>query len=627
MQSRAYQSFFEGRESQAYTIFGALIEEHGVLFRVWAPHAVSISVVGDWNSWNVESHPMHRVEGYPSMWEVHIPEAQIGQRYKYAIVTSGGELVWKLDPYARAVEMPPETASIIAQSTYAWNDHAFMENTERNDSKTAMNIYEMHLGSWKRTLGEMPCFRDITEELIAYLQRLAVTHVEFMPLSHHPFYGSWGYQCLGYFATTPLYGSEDDLRYMIDRLHQAGIACILDWVPAHFPADSHAMYKFDGEAVYEHPDPRKGFHTDWNTAIFDFGRPEVRSFLLSSARYWLEEFHFDGLRVDAVASMLYLNYSRADGEWIPNVDGGHENYDAITLCTSLSEMILSLEGGHLLIAEESTAWPKVSHPISEGGLGFTHKWDMGWMHDILGYLQKDYIYRPYHHRELNFRGMYAFAENYILALSHDEVVYGKGSLYEKMFGDDWQKFAQMRVLFGCMIGQPGKKMIFMGMEFGQKKEWNHDSDLDWYLLQDIGDAYGSQFHRQLLEFYHQLSVFYKTEKALHDDTPTGTIYSHMDAAQECVVAWIRQDIQSQEYLLIVYNYTPNPKRRYRLGVPMIGDWSEVFCSDRQEFGGSGMAYPSDVFVSTNAVWADGFAQSILIDIPPLAVGFWKYKNT
>ena len=606
--SNANQAFFEGWESKGYERQGSFVDAKGVLFRVWAPNAEYVYVVGDFNNWNVGQNKMEWRDG---LWEIYVEGACCGQHYKYAIQSKGSpEIFLKADPYAKQVQYPPETASVVYQSSYQWTDHDFVANCTRNQGP--MTIYELHLGSWRRPNGEIPTFRNIVEDLIGHLTYLNITHVEFMPLTYHPFYGSWGYQCLGYFAPTRQYGEPDDLKYLIDRLHQAGIGCILDWVPAHFPMDAHGLYQFDGQAIYEHPDPKRGFHKDWNTAIFDFGRPEVRSFLLSSARYWIEEFHFDALRVDAVASMLYLDYSREDGEWWPNADGGNENYDSVHLFKILSEMIESLQQGHLLIAEESTSWPNVSKPISEGGLGFTHKWDMGWMHDTLSYFKREPIHRQYHHNEITFRGIYAFHENFVLALSHDEVVYGKGSLMTKMAGDNWQKRAQCRLIFAWMAGQSGKKMIFMGMEFGQIGEWNHDAECEWHLLEQLE-------HQQLQACYSDMNHFYLHEKALHDDTFNGTIYSAMDDNQNSVIGFVRQN--GKEKVLVVYNFTPVPLQDYAIGVPNPGRWIEVFNTDKEEYGGSGVVCREPSFSSPEAL--HGFQQHIKIGIPPLGASFWK----
>ena len=597
--------FFDGVESKSHHYLGAFPSKKGVTFRVWAPRAKQVSVVGDFNFWDPKTHVMSASEG---IWEYTVDTAKVGDRYKFAIIDQQGMTTQKTDPFAKQIECPPNTAAIVS-------DWKAPRKRLKVQSSGPMSIYEMHLGSWKSIDGARPTFRNIAAPLIAYLKKLNITHVEFMPITHHPFYGSWGYQCLGYFAPLGNYGTLKDLRWLINKLHRAGIGCILDWVPAHFPMDDSGLVRFDGDALFEYPDPRKGYHPDWNTAIFDYGRPEVRSFLLSSARFWLEEVGFDGLRVDAVSSMLYLNYSRNEGEWIPNQHGGHEHLEAIEFFKTLYEMVQGLDPAYLLIAEESTSWPKVSFPPSEGGVGFDFKWDMGWMHDTLQYLRRETIHRKYHHNELTFRNIYAFHEHFVLALSHDEVVHGKGSLIRKMPGDEWQKFANCRLLLSMMIAQPGKNMIFMGMEFGQDREWNHDAFLDWGTIENPLSA-------GLQQCYADLNAFYRNTVALHDDTPSGFIGTEHYDEQQSVLVFFRQ--HQGECLLAVFNCTEVPIQDYALGVPFAGEWVECFNTDATQYGGSGLEakFPT----SSYPAGLHGFEQAIKIGLPPLGGTYWKWSR-
>ncbi len=597
-------TFHNGQSTQTHHQLGAFPTKHGVVFRVWAPRAQAVAVVGDFNGWNDTAHGMHK-QG--SVWTIEIAQAKVGQHYKYAITSAQGT-VWKTDPFAKAIERPPQTASIIS-------DWKVPKSKQRKIDTTVMSIYELHLGSWKSVDGQPPTFRNIADSLIDYARKLNITHIEFMPITHHPFYGSWGYQCLGYFAPLANYGTLNDLRWLIDRLHEAGLGCILDWVPAHFPMDQSGLYRFDGEALFEHPDPRRGYHPDWNTAIFDYGRPEVRSFLLSSARFWLEELDFDGLRVDAVSSMLYLNYSRNEGEWLPNHKGGHEHLEAIQFFHELHQMVANLPQQHFLIAEESTSWPKVSGPPNDGGIGFDYKWDMGWMHDTLQYLSREPIHRQYHHDELLFRGVYRFHERFVLALSHDEVVHGKGSLVQKMSGDPWQRFATCRLLFAMMIAQPGKKLLFMGMEFGQVREWNHDRFLDWDLLEH-------DQHRSLQACYGSLNGLYRTESALHDDSPSGVVHSEHRDPENSVMLIIRQ--HQGACMVCLFNCTPNPITDYAIGVPKEGQWSEVMNTDAKQFGGSGLVAQFSTHAHPTPL--HGLSQQITVGIPPLGASFWKWEG-
>lgn len=608
-------AFSEGTAFNAYQMLGAHPRAEGVFFAVWAPNAEQVHVVGDWNGWNDSADALELVDE-SGIWAGLIPHAQIGQTYKFAIRNqSSQELLYKADPYAQRQEAPPKTASVITESHYQWDDQRWMKTRSKfNSPKAPIAIYELHLGSWRRPNGDFPNYRLIASDLVEHVKACGFTHVEFLPLTGHPFYGSWGYQCLGYFAASEYYGSPDDLRYLIDILHQNDIGVILDWVPAHFPTDAHGLNRFDGSALYEHADPRKGFHPDWNTAIFNYGRNEVRSFLLSSAHYWFKEFHIDGIRVDAVASMLYLDYSRKDGEWIPNENGGNENWAAVQFLKDLNTMLYREFPDILTIAEESTAWPGVSRPIYDGGLGFGFKWDMGWMHDTLQYLEREPIYRQYHHGELTFRGVYAFSESYVLALSHDEVVHGKKALISKMPGDEWQQRATIRALFGMQMGQPGKKLLFMGMELGQWTEWNHETELDWALLDHPN-------HKGLQKCLYDLHMLYRNEKALHerDLDPTGVSWIMMDDHQNSALAFVRHS--DDEDILVVVNLTPIHREAYRIGVPKAGKWVEILNTDAEIYGGSGAHCTDPSFTASES--SHGQQQSVQIGLAPLSVAFWK----
>ena len=604
------QDFFKGLDSQAHHWLGAFSSESGTIFRLWAPRAKSVSVVGDFNEWNSTKGTMIVDEG---IWSVQIPNATVGDKYKFAVESESGTVL-KSDPFARTMERPPHTASIISDLSNCMNVEGNKVQKQVLNTK-AMTIYEMHVGSWKSIDGGRPSFRTMAKPLIEYAHKLNITHLQFMPITHHPFFGSWGYQCLGYFSPLSEYGSTADLCWLLDELHHAGIGCILDWVPAHFPMDEGGFVRFDGESLFEHPNPKRGFHPDWQTAVFDYGRPEVRSFLLSSARFWLEEIGFDGLRVDAVSSMLYLNYSRGDGEWEPNKDGGHEHLEAISFCHDLHHMVKNLKRECFLIAEESTAWPKVSFPPEEGGVGFQYKWDMGWMHDTLKYLSRFPEHRQYHHDELLFRSVYRFHEHFVLALSHDEVVHGKGSLLNKMPGDRWQRFATCRLLFSMMIAQPGKKLIFMGMEFGQELEWNHDAFLQWALLED-------SMHLGLRDCYAELNRLYRTEVALQDDTRSGLISTSHRDDHNSVMLLIRY--AQGECLVCLFNGTTQAITDYAIGVPMDGKWSETFNSDQTQYGGSGLV--AEFTTHSQPQDLHGFAQQIVVGIPPLGASFWKWEG-
>ncbi len=616
--------FNEGSHSRLYQKMGAHLAtdngEGGAYFAVWAPSAAQVTVVGDFNGWDTTRHPL-RPRDRSGIWEGFVPGVGKGALYKYHVVsTHGGYAVDKADPFALRSETPPRTASVVWDAGYAWGDHAWMDSRRRHNARNApIAIYEMHLGSWMRMSeegGRSLTYRELAPRLAEYVQRLGFTHVEFLPVMEHPFYGSWGYQTTGYFSPTSRYGAPQDLMYLVDYLHQRGIGVILDWVPSHFPSDEHGLALFDGTHLYEHADPRKGFHPDWKSCIFNYGRHEVRSFLLSSALFWLDRYHVDGLRVDAVASMLYLDYSRKEGEWIPNMYGGRENLDAISFLRRLNEEVYGSYPDVQTYAEESTAWPMVSRPTYVGGLGFGMKWGIGWMHDTVVYLSKDPVYRKHHHNELTFRMLYAFTESFVLPLSHDEVVHGKGSLMGKMPGDHWRKFANMRLLLGYMYGQPGKKLLFMGGEFGQWREWDHDSSLEWHLL-----AYAP--HQGLRRWMEDINRLYRSETALHemDLDPAGFEWIDGSDAAQSVLTFLRRGKSPGQDMLVACNFTPVPRHGYRVGVPRGGFWREMLNSDGREYGGSGVGNHGGLHAD-GVPW-NGRPCSLSLALPPLAVVFLK----
>ncbi len=592
----------------------------GTYFAVWAPDAERVSVVGDFNRWDPSSHSL-RPRGGSGIWEGFIPGLSKGALYKYHIASKfQGYRANKADPLAIFNQGPPDMASVVWDLDYTWGDQEWMAmRRERNGFDAPIAIYEVHLGSWMRAPeegGRPLSYRELAAKLVEHVQKMGFTHVEFLPIMEHPFYGSWGYQTTGYFAPTSRYGSPQDFMGLIDSLHQHGIGVILDWVPSHFPSDEHGLGYFDGTHLYEHADPRKGFHPDWNSFIFNYGRNEVRGFLMSSAHFWLDRYHLDGLRVDAVASMLYLDYSRKAGEWIPNQFGGRENLEAISFLRRLNEDVYRDYPDVQTVAEESTAWPMVSRPSYVGGLGFGMKWDMGWMHDTLLYMSKDPIHRKYHHNHLTFRSLYAFSENFVLPLSHDEVVHLKGSLLNKMAGDYWQKFANLRLLYGYMYGQPGKKLLFMGGEFGQWREWSHDESLDWHLLQ-----YPS--HTGLQRWVEDLNRTYRDEPALHqlDFDPSGFEWIDCNDSEQCVISFVRRGRSPDDVVLIACNFTPIPRFNYRLGVPNGGFWKEILNSDANEYGGSGHGNMGGVGAAPIPV--HGRQHSLTLTLPPLGAVFFK----
>ncbi len=588
----------------------------GVQFSVWAPDAKHVTVMGDWNAWDKSKNPL-APRGTSGIWEGFIPDVRAGAVYKYHVESRfHGYSADKADPLALYAEPPPRTGSVVWELDYTWNDQEWMRGrAQRQALSQPMSLYEVHLGSWMRVPaeGNRPLtYREMAPKLAEYVRRLAFTHVELLPVMEHPFAGSWGYQSTGYFAPTSRFGTPQDFMFLVDTLHQHGIGVILDWVPSHFPADEHALAYFDGTHLYEHADRRQGLHPDWGSAIFNFGRHEVRSFLISSAFLWIEHYHVDGLRVDAVASMLYLDYSRQPGEWVPNRYGGKENLDAIEFLRRLNAAVYASFPDVQMIAEESTAWPMVSRPQHLGGLGFGLKWDMGWMHDTLSYMAKDPIHRRFHHNELTFRMLYAFTENFVNALSHDEVVHGKGSLLSKMPGDDWQRFANLRLLLGSMLAQPGKKLLFMGGEFGQWQEWNHDSSLDWHLLQHAA-------HAGIANWVQDLNRAYCSEPALHELDCEAAGFEWIDChdTEQSVFAFLRKGSSTSSIVLAVFNYTPVPRQNYRVGVPRGGTWRELLNSDATHYGGSGQGNLGGV--EALPVSAHGRPHSLALTLPPLSL--------
>jgi len=619
--------FNEGSHFHLYRKLGAhpVIRNDmaGTWFSVWAPDAEQVSVIGAFNDWEKSAHPLcHREKS--GIWEGFIPEVGKGALYKFHIRSRfNGYEVDKTDPFAFFNEIPPKTASIVWGLDYTWRDEQWMASRHtRNALNAPISIYEMHVGSWKRVLEEENrslTYRELAATLPQYLQKMRFTHVEFLPVMDHPFFGSWGYQTTGYFASSGCYGTPQDLMFLIDELHRHDIGVILDWVPSHFPSDGHGLSFFDGTHLFEHADTRQGFQPDWGTMVFNYSRNEVRSFLISGAIFWLDMYHADGLRVDAVASMLYLDYSRKEGEWIPNKYGGRENLDAIAFLRRLNEAVFENYPDVQTFAEESTAWPLVSRPTYAGGLGFGLKWDMGWMHDMLEYMSQDPYFRKYHHDKLTFRMLYAFHENFVLPLSHDEVVYGKGSLLGKMPGDDWQKFANLRLLFGYMYAQPGKKLLFMGGEFGQRREWAHDSTVEWTLLQDGR-------HGGIQQWVTDLNRLYRNELALYerDFDPAGSEWVDCTDAASSVVSLLRKGKSRDETVLVVCNFTPVPRPNYRIGASLGGFWKEVLNSDATQYGGSGWGNLGGL--EAVPIPLHGRTHSITLTLPPLATLFFKHSG-
>jgi 1,4-alpha-glucan branching enzyme len=613
--------FNEGNHFCLYEKLGAhcmkVDGESGVYFAVWAPNAEKVHVIGDFNGWNRRAHPLNPKQ-QSGIWEGFLSGVKKGDIYKYYIQSNHhGIKTEKADPFSFYSEVPPKSGSIVWDSSYQWQDDNWVskERQRLNSLNSAISIYEVHLGSWMRRsneVGRMLTYRELALKLADYVLEMGFTHVEFLPVMEHPFYGSWGYQCTGYFAPTSRHGSPVDFMALVDHLHENGIGVLLDWVPSHFATDNYALGCFDGTHIYEHADDRQGFHPDWGSYIFNYGRNEVVSFLISNALYWLDVFHADGLRVDAVASMLYLDYSRKQGEWVPNVHGGRENLEALAFLRKLNETVYKEHPDVHVMAEESTDWPMVSKPTSMGGLGFGMKWDMGWMNDTLDYMQKDPIYRSHHLDRLTFRMIYAYHENFILPLSHDEVVHGKGSLLGRMPGDDWQKFANLRLLFGYMFTQPGKKLLFMGCEFGQWSEWNHEKSLDWHLLE-----YSP--HRGVQLWVKHLNQLYRTERALYENDFSTDGFEWIDCndSKNCILIMLRKGNLPEDSLVIILNFTPVPREGYRLGVPHDGNWKEILNSDSKIFFGSGLENKSSC-VADSTKW-HGQPYSVCLTLSPLSV--------
>ena len=613
--------FNEGNHFCLYEKLGAhcmkVDGESGVYFAVWAPNAEKVHVIGDFNGWNRRAHPLNPKQ-QSGIWEGFLSGVKKGDIYKYYIQSNHhGIKTEKADPFSFYSEVPPKSGSIVWDSSYQWQDDNWVskERQRLNSLNSAISIYEVHLGSWMRRsneVGRMLTYRELALKLADYVLEMGFTHVEFLPVMEHPFYGSWGYQCTGYFAPTSRHGSPVDFMALVDHLHENGIGVLLDWVPSHFATDNYALGCFDGTHIYEHADDRQGFHPDWGSYIFNYGRNEVVSFLISNALYWLDVFHADGLRVDAVASMLYLDYSRKQGEWVPNVHGGRENLEALAFLRKLNETVYKEHPDVHVMAEESTDWPMVSKPTSLGGLGFGMKWDMGWMNDTLDYMQKDPIYRSHHLDRLTFRMIYAYHENFILPLSHDEVVHGKGSLLGRMPGDDWQKFANLRLLFGYMFTQPGKKLLFMGCEFGQWSEWNHEKSLDWHLLEHSP-------HRGVQLWVKHLNQLYRTERALYENDFSTDGFEWIDCndSENCILIMLRKGNLPEDSLVIILNFTPVPREGYRLGVPHDGNWKEILNSDSKVFFGSGLENKSSC-VAESTKW-HGQPYSVCLTLPPLSV--------
>jgi 1,4-alpha-glucan branching enzyme len=620
--------FKEGNQFRLYDKLGsrrmAVGHQEGIYFSVWAPNARRVSVVGNFNGWNGAAHPLAVRWDGSGIWEGFIPGLEKGELYKYHVVSNYGDYeVSKGDPFSYCWELSPRTASVVWDLDYRWGDEEWMKRRSGfNTPDSPMSVYEVHLGSWRRVPEESNRFltyRELASYLVDYVKDMGFTHVEFLPMMEHPFYGSWGYQVVGYYAPTSRYGQPQDFMYLVDRFHQNGIGVILDWVPSHFPSDEHGLVYFDGTHLYEHKDPRKGFHPEWSSYIFNYGRNEVRNFLISNALFWLEKYHADALRVDAVASMLYLDYARKEGEWIPNSFGGRENLGAIAFLKRFNEVSYGTFPDIQTIAEESTAWPMVTRPVYVGGLGFGKKWNMGWMHDTLEYFSKDPVFRKYYHNQLTFSIWYAFAENFILPLSHDEVVYGKGSLLHKMPGDDWQKFANLRLLLGFMYTHPGKKILFMGGEFGQWREWVHDDSLDWHLLQ-------YESHRGVQLWVKDLNRLHREERALHqlDFDPEGFAWVDFSDWENSIISFLRKGRSPEDTILVVCNFTPVPRSNYRVGVPAEGFWREILNSDAKDYWGSGQGNMSGV--GSSPISFHGREHSLSLTLPPLSIVILKRQG-
>ncbi|PSR14148.1 MAG: 1,4-alpha-glucan branching enzyme [Bacteroidetes bacterium] len=619
--------FKSGKFFRAYEKLGShsveVEGEWGYYFAVWAPNATAVSVVGDFNKWQRNSHPLASRWDGSGIWEGFIPGLKQGLLYKYAIDAPDGRKLVKGDPFGWFWEVPPQTSTVTWDMHYEWQDHEWMDSRKGKSSlEIPYSVYEVHLGSWRKKPGatESLSYRELAEVLPAYLADMGFTHVEFLPVMEHPYFPSWGYQVTGYFAPTSRFGTPQDFMFLIDKLHQAGISVILDWVPSHFPTDAHGLADFDGTHLYDHSDPRQGFHPDWKSSIFNYGRNEVRSFLISNALYWLDYFHIDGLRVDAVASMLYLDYSREDGQWIPNQYGGNENLEAVDFLREFNSTVYESFPDTITIAEESTAWTGVSRPVYTGGLGFGQKWMMGWMHDTLNYFQNDPINRKYHHNSITFSLVYAFTENFMLPLSHDEVVHGKGPLIDKMPGDEWQRFANLRLLFGYMFAHPGTKLLFMGAEFGQNSEWSIEAGLDWTLP-------AKKFHKGLQTWVKKLNHLYQESTALYEQqfVPEGFDWINHGDHQRSVLSFLRKGKKEGDVLVIACNFTPVPHENFRIGVPAAGTYTEILNSNEEVYQGTGHLLNPQPIKADKQEW-DGRDYSIGFHLPPLGIVVFKYQK-
>jgi 1,4-alpha-glucan branching enzyme len=617
--------FKAGKHYKLYEKLGAHVITKdgmaGAYFAVWAPNAKEVSVIGDFNYWNDQEHQLNVRWDSSGIWEGFIPYAGKGNTYKYKIKSSSNDVVTeKADPYARRCEHPPKTASIIWEDNYSWKDEKWMKARKKHNALNApYSVYEVHLGSWKKNIAEnrFLSYIELADELVTYVTEMNFTHVEFMPIMEFPYDPSWGYQLTGYFAPTSRFGYPDEFKFLVDKFHENGIGVLLDWVPSHFPSDAHGLGTFDGSSLYEHPDPRKGYHQDWKSLIFNYGRNEVKSFLISNAIFWLEQYHADGLRVDAVASMLFLDYSRKEGEWEPNEFGGRENLEAVSFIKEMNEAVYKNFPDVQTIAEESTSFPQVSSPVFSGGLGFGMKWMMGWMHDSLDYFAKDTIYRKHHQNELTFSLNYAFTENFMLPLSHDEVVYGKKAIVEKMPGDEWQKFANLRLLYSFMFTHPGTKLLFQGCEFGQTSEWNFQTSLDWHLLEyDV--------HKGAQELIKDLNKIYKKEPALYEKQFSSEGFEWIDHGdhENSVITYIRRGNHEKDNVVVVLNLTPTPREKYRIGLPKQGTLKEIFNSDASKYNGTG-SFKNTALTSNKETW-NNREHSIAINLPPLGMLAFKY---
>lgn len=616
----------EGTHRKIWQALGAHVMElegaKGTHFAVWAPNALRVSVVGEFNRWDGRRHPMRRV-GASGIWEIFLPDVGDGALYKYEIIDANEAQLLKADPVGFGSQHPPEKASVVRDiSGYGWHDGSWMKTRAKaHDRQSPISVYEVHLGSWRRRWddgGRPLSYKELARDLVGYAKDMGFTHLELLPISEFPFDGSWGYQPVGMYAPTIRFGPPHEFRDLVDAAHEAGLGVLIDWVPGHFPTDAHGLAQFDGTALYEHADPREGFHQDWNTLIYNYGRTEVQNFLVANAIYWLQEYHVDGLRVDAVASMLYRDYSRKDGEWVPNKDGGRENYEAIAFLQNMNIAAYAEAEGIMTVAEESTSYPQVSAPVDAGGLGFGYKWNMGWMNDTLRYMSQDPVHRKYNHDQMTFGMMYAFSENFILPISHDEVVHGKGSMLEKMPGDEWQKFANLRAYYGFMWGHPGKKLLFMGCEFGQPEEWNHNSELNWHAAEQ-------PLHKGVQSLVRDLNTVYRDTPALHslDCEASGFEWIATDPEQS-TFAWIRKGEAGDAPVVVICNMTPVPRENFRIGVPKTGRWNEIINTDASVYGGSGMG-------NSGAVEADGQAQdgqpaSMAVTLPPLGAVMFQAER-